>query len=149
METNTNLIDKSGWPLGPWLEEPDRVQWQYRGYSCLIVRSEVSGALCGYVGVAEGHPWYGKDYEDLPDVEVHGGLTYSRFRTENPQNSEQEKALWWLGFDCAHSGDYLPGMAHVTVLLAEWTMMDSGYMDLEAVRWETEFLVMQALKAAT
>lgn len=33
------------------------------------------GYANGYVAVPPEHPYYGKDYDDVP-VEVHGGLTY-------------------------------------------------------------------------
>lgn len=90
---------RAGLPLpeGPWLEEPDKVQWvdQNTGLDCLIVRGP-GGALCGYVGVPPEHPWHGKGYSaclidnaDCEDryscdhgtpealVEVHGGITFA------------------------------------------------------------------------
>jgi hypothetical protein len=56
------------------------------------------GFRCGYVRVPEGHPWYGKSYSDI-DVDVHGGLTFSDF-------SETLGDGFWVGFDCAHAGDF-------------------------------------------
>lgn len=55
--------DKSAWPPGPWQAEPDKKQWTDKttGLPCLIVRNH-GGALCGYVGVADGHPLHGKEY---------------------------------------------------------------------------------------
>jgi len=72
-----NVVDKSEWPRGVWDHEPDKVQWQDEdtGLPCLIVRNPV-GALCGYVGVPEGRPCHGKEY-DTVDVECHGGLTFA------------------------------------------------------------------------
>lgn len=112
-----HTIDKSKWGDGPWQNEPDKVQWQDNetGYPCLIVRGTV-GALCGYVGVGENHPAYGKDYNDV-DVAVHGGLTYAaRCQEQGEQDTnichipeiDEPDNIWWLGFDCAHSGDYCP-----------------------------------------
>lgn len=62
--------DKAGWGDGPWQSEPDKRQWQddATGLPCLIVRGPV-GALCGYVGVPEGHPAYGLSYDGTPDKE--------------------------------------------------------------------------------
>jgi hypothetical protein len=37
-------------------------------------------------------------------VDVHGGLTFSG----EAAPSSPIKGLWWLGFDCAHSGDLAP-----------------------------------------
>lgn len=128
--------DKSAWGTGAWQSEPDKVQWvdETTGLDCLIHRGP-SGALCGYVGVAEGHPYFAKGYsscvheppcEDYcphrPDslVEVHGGLTYSDFCAETVDESHgichvpeegRPHRVWWLGFDCAHGGDLCPGYA--------------------------------------
>lgn len=68
--------------VGPWNNEPDKAQWvdDATGLDCLIVRNH-GGALCGYVGVPEGHPAYGKDY-DTVDVLVHGGLTFASLCAE-------------------------------------------------------------------
>mgnify|MGYP001568655352 CR=1 FL=1 len=113
--------DKSAWGPGPWQEEPDKIQWTDAGTGlpCLIVRSRHLGNLCGYVGVAEGHPAFGRDYDELGYYpEVHGGLTYAAFCQEGddaetichvPEPGQPDR-VWWLGFDCAHGGDLSPGM---------------------------------------
>lgn len=72
------------------------------GLECRIWKQKY-GHLCGYVGLPEGHPLFGKNYDDV-DAEVHGGLTYAG------TDLEPETKLWWLGFDCAHSGDVVPGI---------------------------------------
>lgn len=113
-ESEKHEVDKSGFPSGPWMTEPDKVQWTdpATGYACLIVRN-TSGALCGYVGVAEGHPHFGKHYDDVGEVEVHGGLTYSDFCSGHichvPEPGQPER-VWWLGFDCGHCWDLIPDM---------------------------------------
>jgi len=115
------FIDKTNWPRGPWDAEPDKVQWTdpATGMTCLAVRHDSSGHWCGYVGVTEGHPCFGLDYDaayDRADVEVHGGLTYASFCVEDdkehgvchiPEPGQPDR-VWWLGFDCAHSGDKSP-----------------------------------------
>jgi hypothetical protein len=115
-------------PVGEWNDEPDKIQWidDATGLDCLMHRSP-SGAWCGYVGVAEGHPAFGKDYDGV-DVEVHGGLTYAEFCMDTGDESYgichvpepgRPHRVWWLGFDCAHAGDMtpahdaLPGMAEI------------------------------------
>lgn len=112
-------IDKSNWGPGPWMDEPDHVQWQDEatGLPCLAHRNKFSGNWCGYVGVAEGHPYFEQSYEEL-DASVHGGLTFADFCAENtpegegichvPGEGEPEK-VWWFGFDCAHLYDLSPG----------------------------------------
>jgi hypothetical protein len=58
-------IDKSAWADGPWHHEPDKRQWQdpETGLFCLIVRTPLSGGLCGYVAVPPEHPAHGLHYE--------------------------------------------------------------------------------------
>lgn len=110
-------VDKSGWGEGPWKGEPDKMQWQDEATKlpCLIVRN-AGGALCGYVGVAEGHPLYGKGYEDF-DVDVHGGLTFADKCADFGNEAEhichvpapdEPQHVWWFGFDCAHGYDLSP-----------------------------------------
>lgn len=79
------------------------------GYACVIVRNPHLGHLCGYVGVPDDHLAYGKDYDDdiFNAVMVHGGLTFSGFRQAT---AGEPTDLWWLGFDCAHYGDFVPNM---------------------------------------
>ena len=96
--------DKSLWPDGPWKAEPDRGDWEEQGYACSIRRMPLSGHLCGYVGVPQGHPWFGADYNLLYDeCSVHGALTFS-----GPL-PDADPDLWWVGFDCAHMSDFSPG----------------------------------------
>lgn len=98
-------------PPGPWVDEPDRVEWRHRGLPCLITRQPEQGHLCGYVAVPPGHPWHGVHYRELSEVYVHGGLTYADPCFENvchvPQQGEPDN-VWWFGFDCAHYGDLPP-----------------------------------------
>lgn len=68
--------------------------------------SAAMGWRCGYVGVPKGHPLYGKKYEEL-DFEVNGGLTYSDYNGEYDKEADVNNKYWYLGFDCAHSGDVL------------------------------------------
>lgn len=113
-------IDKSDWGVGPWQEEPDKKQWldEETGYPCLIVRSPRTGALCGYVGIKNGHPEFNKEYGDvIGNYEVHGGLTFSNACREIDDESKgichvspDEDEVWWLGFDCAHFQDRSPGL---------------------------------------
>lgn len=153
-ELSYTTIDKSTWPDGPWQGEPDKMQFadEATGYPCLIKRNAV-GALCGYVGVAEGHPAFMKDYDHelVIGLEVHGGLTYSDLGQHMdmpskgichlPEEGEPD-TVWWLGFDCAHAWDYAPG----------WTSSigreldlgdDTAYRDVPFVRAECAKLAAQ------
>jgi hypothetical protein len=132
-------IDKSNWPKGPWNNEPDRIDWVYKGFSCMMIRNTL-GNWCGYVAVPSDHPSYKKDYDDVY-VDVHGGLTYSDKCQENgvichvPEPGMPDD-VWWLGFDCGHSGDYLPGL---TFAYGD----ENDYKDVEYVRFEVISLADQ------
>jgi hypothetical protein len=55
-------LPKAKWGPGPWQDEPDRVDFEHAGLPCAIIRNlHVTGSLCGYVGVPDSHPWWGKD----------------------------------------------------------------------------------------
>lgn len=115
-----DAVDKTGWPDGPWLDEPDKIQWvdAETGLDCLIVRGPV-GALCGYVGVSAGHPAHGIGCSQVTvPTDVHGGLTYADACDEDAAEATgichipfegRPRDVWWLGFDCSHVDDYCPG----------------------------------------
>ncbi len=92
---------------GEWVEEPDELKFNHMGIDCSlrrIIAFELSGHafgghLCGYCKVPKNHPWVGASF-DL-DVDVHGGITFGR---------TDENEDYWLGFDCAHSGDLVPSL---------------------------------------
>lgn len=145
------LVDKSKWGEGPWQDEHDKEQWQdpATGLPCLIVRGPLGG-LCGYVGVAEGHRYFGVNYNDVP-VDVHGGLTFSDKCQGQPEGhtichlpaeGEPDEA-WWLGFDCGHVGDLLPNWHYIPGFLNLSATGDGIYRDLEYVRAEVTRLAAQ------
>lgn len=112
-------MNRTNWPRGLWDKEPDKVQWpdEKTGLPCLAVRSHY-GNWCGYVGVAEGHPAFGKGYHEI-DAVVHGGLTYADAcnPAETPERGichvvepGEPDHVWWLGFDCGHAFDRRPAM---------------------------------------
>jgi hypothetical protein len=148
-----------GWPAGPWDAEPDKVQWvdAATGLACLAKRHAQAGHWCGYVGVDETHPWHGKEMEEVPEVQVHGGLTFAEGCQQGPiastvchlpQPGEPEH-LWWLGFDCAHLMDHSPAresFARIAGLLAP--LEGTRYRDLAYVRRQCAELAAQ-VKAAS
>lgn len=114
MEHRTwTTIEKAAWGDGPWQTEPDKEQFtdEATGLPCLVKRSLHSGALCGYVGVPPGHPWHGRDYDE---IDPSPGLCQ-----DGPEDSTichipapgEPDGVWWLGFDCAHAFDVSPAMA--------------------------------------
>jgi hypothetical protein len=91
----------------PWESEPDHAEWiqEPSGYKCRIKRNEITGTLCGYVGIPKDHRFWGIGYEESNvelreiEVDVHGGLTYS---------AEGDDGWWYFGFDTAHADDFCP-----------------------------------------
>jgi len=154
-EKSWHFTDKTGWPQGRWLEEPDKIQWRDdgAGLPCLIVRGP-SGALCGYVGVPESHPYFGKDYGQCLDLKcdhedwchqridseigAHGGITFSGACSESEHGIchviEGDDKTWWFGFDCAHSGDLCPPRDRYA---GDW------YKDVDYVKSEIQSLALQ------
>jgi hypothetical protein len=157
METIEELRDPLGrlardgaeLPEGPWHAEPDRLQFEHEGFPCLIVRGRM-GNLCGYVGVPPGHPWHRREYEGI-EAKVHGGLTYaakcSGWICHIAKPGEPDD-VWWLGFDCAHSGDLIPGMYVGLPGLRHEMRNWETYKDVSYVRAETQRLAEQAKTAA-
>lgn len=123
------LVDRSKWSRGPWDDEPDKKQWidEATGLPCLVVRSPL-GHLCGYVGVSNGHPLFEKSYWDA-DVDVHGGPTYSDHCGGDichlVEDGDDDN-VWWIGFDCAHSGDASPWRDDMFRSLSKFTDLLSG-----------------------
>lgn len=145
------FIDKSDWPDGPWKDEPDKVQWPdpETGLPCLARRNHAMGFWCGYVGVADGHPWFGQKY-DAHDVEVHCGLTFSELCVEGDKehgichlpDAGEPDHVWWFGFDCGHLYDLSPRTLKFVVPNPE-----DVYRTLDYVRAECAGLARQLAAA--
>lgn len=95
---------------GELVEEHDYIEFIYKDFECRIKRMYVKGPhaknecyfgghLCGYVKIPENNKYFNKHYDEI-DIDCHGGLTYSNYQDNN----------YYIGFDCAHSFDYLPSM---------------------------------------
>lgn len=133
------------WGPGAWEDEPDRIEWRSPGSTLprMALRGPL-GAWCGYVGVPEGHPCFGKSWEDKATeyLNVHGGLTYGERCSGNichvPQPGESDH-VWWLGFDCSHAWDVMPSMA------ARYPSFGAGdtYRDVAYIIAEVESLAAQ------
>ena len=113
---------------GEWVDEPNRLNWSHAGLDCMLVRHPSLLHWCGYVGVKPDHPCFEQGYDAVqsgvydydkhdyttpaivPDLEVHGGLTYAKeCQGHICHISDGPDKTWWLGFDCAHGGDASPG----------------------------------------
>jgi len=144
-------ISKEGWGEGPWQEEPDKIQWEdpLTQLPCLIVRSDLLGSLCGYVGIPEGHPWFGLASKHI-DANVHGGVTYSGLCDHETEAAgsichmaDDGIKRWWVGFDCAHWDDVRPAMYARTRIY--FMPEESTYKTVAYVKHECANLASQVI----
>ena len=121
-----------------------KIEIDNNSFPAAAVWNESCGFYCGYVGIEENNGLYklnlsgylSKEYPDkFPDVDVHGGITYSDYypyldfnfkkssdvaevRFDNPsrlvrfgresrccRGHVSAQPLWWIGFDCGHFND--------------------------------------------
>lgn len=118
---------------------------EHCGYKWRILQMGENGWLCGYVGLPKGHPLAGKDYGEIyemHDVECHGGLTYC----EPGDGGRFQSGLWWIGFDCAHSGDYIPAFDRKDEGPRDYeTHKDADYVEAECIKLATQMDDIQKL----
>jgi hypothetical protein len=153
-------IDKSKWGPGPWQDEPDRVDFVHAGFACFAKRHPSFGSWCGYVGVPREHPLYRRDWDEVDGLDVHGGVNYSAkcdpasgiCHVPEPGMPDD---VWWLGFECAHGFDLVPGtQATLRVLMGEawreneWLRTREVYRALPYVRRQIEALADQEVYRA-
>lgn len=148
-------VDRTGWPAGPWDNEADRYEWRRGKIPCLIRRRSRFGYWCGYVAVPEGHPWFGRDHDQI-GARVHGMLNYSGGC--NPQagichevGPGDDDLVWWLGFDCGHPQDVRPGVLALAVAAidryAKELPRGAVYRTADWCKVETSMLADQAEEA--
>jgi hypothetical protein len=84
------------------VNSPERVlsQGEHLGFEWITVHNNL-GHRCGYIRIPLGHPWHGQEYEI--ECDVHGGITFAQ--ADIPCDKGGPDNAWWIGFDCAHSGD--------------------------------------------
>lgn len=73
---------------------------KYEGYPFIVL--SLGTHPTAYVCLPEGHPYFGKDYDDM-DIEVHGGFTYANSFVAKSTIKDR----WWVGWDYAHLGDFM------------------------------------------
>lgn len=93
---------------------------EYKGFQGLSFRELLdSGECCGfkyyifnygthpccYIEIPKEHSFFGKDYNELQDIEVHGGITFS---ADHLNTIDETGTKWYIGWDYAHIGDYQP-----------------------------------------
>lgn len=105
--------------------------------------------LNGYLGIPKGHPWYQVDHNHI-DTSVHGGLTYAAHHSSNQiEGLDPTLDIWWIGFDCGHAWDIIPGIEKLEKELGfePIRIEGSSYKDRDYVFNELEELAQQATVA--
>jgi len=108
------------------------IRWRYDGFDCHLLRHDTLSHWCGYVDVTAYSPEF---ISSLDYLNVHGGVTYSAKKADE---------RYWIGFDAAHYGDYVPGMSFPPL-----GGMGGVYRDCEYMREEAESACRQILERAT
>lgn len=109
---------------GEWVEEADVTEFEYLGYEASVIRvfkrehaakdiAYFGGHLCVYVRIPNTHPYFKNEEIDL---DVHGGITFNEAHEEH-----------WIGFDCAHLGDYVPTMEHLRNTIPEMKLLKEAF----------------------
>lgn len=143
--------------------EPNFKVFTAHGLKCLVLRQKKMGHLCGYVQIPRGTPLWkelkkkgkrytlpgtthsfrkpGYDRKLLRGLYCHGGLTFS-----GPMHFYRARRGLWVGFDCAHFTDIVPGLIEqLTALGMDVTHhFESGtYKDLAFVEEQCRSLAKQ------
>jgi hypothetical protein len=113
------------------------MRFTHCGFECMT-KVSVMGIPCGYVGLTKSHPYFGKHYNEIENIEVHGGLTFSGYWEEFQDD------LWYLGFDCGHFWD----MAYQPTTVTEFPYVQSfkSNKSMAYVEEETRSLAEQLEK---
>ncbi len=120
----------------------------YNNYKWFI-KQNYFGYLTGYVLLNEDHPWFGKGYDELRNISVHGGRTKS---------CEYKNKQWLLGFDCGHKNDLpdpdfiieerakeLRALFMLGDSLIEENYIEPSFKNKEYVEKECKMLIDQAI----
>lgn len=88
--------EKLAWGDGPWVDEPDSLEFEYRNIRCEIHRHPYLGVFRGYIFIPKDNRYAADDI--CTELDVHGGVTFSA----------PVKDLFCIGFDCGHFNDFMP-----------------------------------------
>lgn len=79
--------------------------WEYKSYRYFVLN--LGTHPTAYIEIPKGHKLFGKKYNEIYDmgydIDVHGGLTYSK---DNLMCVKSKS--WFIGWDYAHCDDYMP-----------------------------------------
>jgi hypothetical protein len=91
-----------------WEKEVDFTDMFIGKCHLVVYRNPELGCLNGYVGVKRSHPYFKKDrsHYRIRQLRCHGGITFTGER--KGFDPYFKKGYWYIGFDTAHGGDYIP-----------------------------------------
>ena len=92
----------------------------YLGYRYYILN--LGTHPTAYVEISKENFLYKIRYIDIEDINVHGGLTYSDTDLRIGENITLMNS-WFIGWDYAHSGDYIDGLV-VCNKGKKWTTLE-------------------------
>lgn len=148
--------DKSSWPKGTWLKEPDYCAWESYGYKCILLRDMKLGIWRGFVGITKEHPFYNKTLADMLNekiylylTKVHGGVSFAgRFA---PKSKTADKKLWWFGFECMQEDDLIPTVGPIKpapgMVVVSQTYRSFTYARSQTIKLAQELTKLQQLTA--
>jgi len=146
------FYSKKNFPPGEWKNEPDLCYWERR-LPCLALRDMAMGIWKGFVGIEEGHPFYGLSIEELLKHDdameiffaIHGGITMAGRLP--PKYKEYAKNYWWIGLETSHGADLMPFLKLDTSDPDMAKMLSNQvYKDIHFIRRETNKLANHLVK---
>ena len=75
---------------------------EYKGFTYAII--SLGWHPCAYVKIPENHKYFNVDYNDLPMIDCHGGITYSESYLAVADDKDLDG--WWIGWDYSHYMDF-------------------------------------------
>lgn len=114
-------------------DEPDYLNFKYKGTKCEIKRNSAMLFLCGYASFIPYHCYNVAYYRNnLENIDVHGGVTYFEV---SPGGTIT------IGFDCAHINDLIP-----TFSIQAGEKEGEEYRTIDFVKKEIRRMVDQIIK---
>lgn len=134
------------------VEDPESVleKGTFHGHEYVITHNGI-GFRCGYVKVEPGHPWFGKDMDEV-QAQAHGGITFAEPDVNCDAGGPDDG--YWVGFDCMHGGDGadldLPFDRHEQQSHNEWQQKHEHLLNTLGKRrvWSTEDVRLECWKLA-
>jgi hypothetical protein len=110
------------------------------GIHVLVMRGPFS--LCAYLGIPQGHPLAGFNYEDIP-LRVHGGLTFGK----EGDGDWRPAGEYWYGWDYAHAGDFAFYDLVYQNAIQKMTAKDHKWARIKGHKWTPDEVIEEARNA--